>query len=139
MLDAIERTSPIILTTATGRSFKKRYFSQLWNRAMKKAGIETVLLPDTAQPLKLHFHDLRGTTVTLLSEAGCTTQQIATITGHSLKTAHQILERYLARTRGLAEQAILNFQNSPRTKFANQLQTGAAGGTKANEKDFESQ
>jgi hypothetical protein len=33
------------------------------------------------------------------------------------------LERYLARTRGLAEQAIFNFENSPRTKFANQLQT----------------
>jgi hypothetical protein len=60
---------------------------------------------------------------TLLSEAGCTPQQIATITGHSLKTVHRILERYLARTRGLAEQAIFNFENSPRTKFANQLQT----------------
>jgi len=29
----------------------------------------------------------------------------------------------VARTRGLAEQAIFNFENSPRTKFANQLQT----------------
>jgi hypothetical protein len=38
---------------------------------------------------------------------------------------HRILERYLARTRGLAEQAIFNFENSPRTKFANQLQTVA--------------
>jgi hypothetical protein len=47
----------------------------------------------------------------------------ATITGHSLKTVHRILERYRARTRGLAEQAIFNFENSPRTKFANQLQT----------------
>jgi len=51
-----------------------------------------------------------GTAVTLLSEAGCTPQQIATITGHSLKTVHLILERYLARTRGLAEQAIFNFE-----------------------------
>ena len=41
----------------------------------------------------------------------------------SLATVHRILERYLARTRGLAEQAIFNFENSPRTKFANQLQT----------------
>jgi hypothetical protein len=53
-------------------------------------------------------------------------QQIATITGHSLKTVHRILERYLARTSGLAEQAIFNFENSPRTKFANQLQTSSA-------------
>ena len=36
---------------------------------------------------------------------------------------HTILERYLARTRGLAEQAIFNFENSPRTEFANRLQT----------------
>ena len=64
--------------------------------------------------------------MTLLSESGSTPQQIATITGHSLKTVHRILERYLARTRGLAEQAIFNFENSPRTKFANQLQTGTA-------------
>jgi hypothetical protein len=53
-----------------------------------------------------------------------TPQQVASITGHSLKTVHRILERYLTRTRGLAEQAIFNFENSSRTKFANQLQTG---------------
>jgi hypothetical protein len=74
--------------------------------------------------------------VTLLSEAGCTPQQIATITGHSLKTVHRILERYLARTRGLAEQAIFNFENSPRTKFANQLQTGTpAASSKKGKRD----
>jgi len=123
MLDGMERTSPLILNTVTGRSFKKRHFSQVWNRVMRKAGLETVVLPDIDKPVKLHFHDLRGTTVTLLSEAGSTPQQVASITGHSLKTVFQILERYLARTRGLAEQAIFNFENSPRTKFANQLQT----------------
>ena len=139
MLDGMEHASPLILSTRTGRSFKKRYFSQVWNRVMRKAGLETVTLPDIAEPVKLHFHDLRGTTVTSLSEAGCTPQQIATITGHSLKTVFQILERYLARTRGLAEQAILNFENSPRTKFANQLQTTGGGGTNANEKDVENQ
>ena len=60
----------------------------------------------------------------MLSEAGSTPQQIATITGHSLKSVTVILDRYLARTRALADQAILNWENSPRTKFANQLQTG---------------
>lgn len=123
MLDGMERVSPLILVTKTGQSFKKRYFARLWGEAMEKAGLQSVLLPGSDQPAELHFHDLRGTTVTLLSEAGCTPQQIATITGHSFKTVHRILERYLARTRGLAEQAIFNFENSPRTKFANQLQT----------------
>jgi integrase len=131
MLDSMERVSPLILCTSTGRSFKKRYFSACWDRAMQEAGLETITLPGIAEPVKLHFHDLRGTTVTLLSEAGCNEQQIATITGHSLKTVHQILERYLARTKGLAEQTIENFENSPRTKFANALTTkgGIRGGS----------
>jgi integrase len=129
MLDGMERVSPLMLTTKTGQSLKKRYFARLWGEAMGKAGLKSVLLPGSDQPVELHFHDLRGTAVTLLSEAGCTPQQIATITGHSLRTVHRILERYLARTRGLAEQAIFNFENSPRTKFANQLQTVAASKT----------
>jgi integrase len=125
MLDGMSRVSPLILITKTGQSFKKRYFARLWDEAMTKAGLQSVSLSGSDKPVELHFHDLRGTAVTLLSEAGCTPQQIATITGHSLKTVHRILERYLARTRGLAEQAIFNFENSPRTKFANQLQTVA--------------
>ena len=130
MLDGMQRVSPLILTTKTGQSLKKRYFTRLWGEAMEKAGVQSVLPPGSDQPVELHFHDLRGTAVTLLSEAGCTPQQIATISGHSLKTVHRILERYLARTRGLAEQAIFNFENSPRTKFANQLQTVAGPKTK---------
>jgi len=123
MLDAMERTSPLILTTKTGQSFKKRYFARLWDETATAAGLESITLPAFDQPVRLH--DLRGTTVTLLSESGSNPQQVATITGHSLKTVHRILERYLARTLGLAEQAIFNFENSPRTKFANQLQTVA--------------
>jgi integrase len=129
MLDGMVRISPLILTTKTGRSLKKRYFARLWNEAKTKAGLQSVTLHGSDEPLELHFHDLRGTAVTLLSEAGCTPQQIATITGHSLKTVYRILERYLARTRGVAEQAIFNFENSPKTRFANQLQTVALSKT----------
>ena len=123
MLDSMPRQSPLILTTKTGQSMKKRYFARLWEEATIKAGLREVVIPGSEQTVVLHYHDLRGTAVTLLSEANCTPQQIATITGHSLKTVYRILERYLARTRGLAEQAIQNFENSPRTKFANQMQT----------------
>lgn len=123
MLDGMTRVSPLILTTKTGHSFKARYFGRVWEEATEAAELRAITLPGSAEPVALHFHDLRGTAVTLLSEAGCTPQQIATITGHSLKNVHKILERYLARTRGLAEQAIFNFENSPRTRFANQLQT----------------
>ena len=128
MLDGMERVSPLILTTKTGQSFKKRYFTRLWDGTATAAGLARIALPGFGEPVRLHFHDLRGTTVTLLSESGSNPQQIATITGHSLKTVHRILERYLARTSGLAEQAIFNWENSERTKFANQLQTGGATG-----------
>src|ERR1700731_610019 len=57
-----------------------------------------------------------------------TIQQVASVTGHSLKTVTSILEKYLARTRGLSDAAITNFENSPRTDFANQLQTTPPGG-----------
>ena len=48
------------------------YFARMWDEAMTKAGLQSVTLPGLEQPVELHFHDLRGTTVTLLSEAGCT-------------------------------------------------------------------
>ena len=91
---------------------------------MTAAGLEKVSLPHgIEEPVRLHFHDLRGTAVTILSECGCNEQQIATITGHRLGTVSRILERYLARTRGLAEQAIQNFEASPRAAFVNSLRT----------------
>jgi len=112
MLDSLPRSSLVILTTKTGRPFKKRYFIELWKRATTDAGLSD-----------LHFHDLRGTAITMLSEAGNTPQQIAAVTGHSIRTVHIIIEKYLARTRHLSDAAILNFENSERTRFANQLQT----------------
>lgn len=123
MLDGMERVSPLILTTKTGVAFKPRYFGRQWEDATKAAGLDSVMLPGFEEPVGLRFHDLRGTAVTLLSEAGSTPQQIASITGHSLKTVTKILDRYLARTRALANQAIFNWENSPRTDFANRLQT----------------
>ena len=45
---------------------------------------------DQAAPQKkanaddLHWHDLRGTLLSMLAEAGCTEIQIAAITGHSV-------------------------------------------------------
>jgi hypothetical protein len=115
----MERRSALILTTKIGQSFKKRYFAALWDEAMKAATLSQVRLPGLDTPVNLHFDDACRSSVTLLSQAGCTPQQVAAITGHSLQTVHRILERYLARTHGLAEQAIFNFKNSSRTKFAN--------------------
>jgi len=123
MLEEQARIAPPILTTKTGKAFKKRYFAAQWKKAAESAGITD-----------LHFNDLRGTAVTLLSEAGNTVQQVASVTGHSLKTVTSILEKYLARTRGLSDAAILNFENSARTEFANRLQTSAPKGKSKNDK-----
>jgi integrase len=114
MLDGLDRTTAAVLTTKTGRPWKARYFKAQWEAASKKAEIA-----------ELHFHDLRGTAITMLAEAGCTTPQIAAITGHSLKTVTAILDKYLARTRVLAGEAVILFQNAKSTRFANRLQTRA--------------
>jgi len=113
MLDALPRRSPIILTNTRGQPWTQDGFQTSEGKARKTAGLS-----------RLHFHDLRGTAITRLSEAGATAQEIATITGHSLRTVHEILDKYLARRRPLAEAAILKLENATRTKFANRLQTG---------------
>ena len=51
-LDEMPRTSPVMLTTKTGKPFKKRDFAAQWKKATEAAGITD-----------LHFNDLRGTTV----------------------------------------------------------------------------
>ena len=96
-----------MLTTKTGRPFQKRYFAAQWEATCQAAGITG-----------LHFHDLRGTTVTLLAEAGCSVPEIAAITGHSLRSAQDILDKYLKRTSALATTAIAKFENVIETNFA---------------------
>ena len=105
--DAARRRAAVMLTTKTGLPFKKRYFAEQWEYTCKAAGIDD-----------LHFHDIRGTTVTMLAQAGCTLPEIVAITGHSLRRAQDILEKYLARTSRLAESAIAKFENVIETDFA---------------------
>jgi integrase len=112
MLDSMDREAAVILATKTGRAWQKRYFAEQWDEASKAAGITD-----------LHFHDLRGTAVTMLAQAGCTVPEIASITGHSLKSVYSILEKYMSRTEALAKSAMTKFENASSTNFANRLQT----------------
>ena len=114
MLDDLPRTATHILTGADGQPWKPYTFRHVWKEVADLAGISG-----------LHFHDLRGTAVTMLAEAGCTSPEIAAITGHTLSHVESILEKYLSRTRHLAQSAISKFENAPRTEFANRLQTRA--------------
>jgi integrase len=101
VLDAAPRTSPVILTSSTGRPWKPNAFRNAWADACRKAGT-----------VGLTFHDLRGTAVTRLAEAGCTVQEVATITGHSLSDVASILDRYSARTEKLAQSAIAKLESA---------------------------
>ena len=99
VLDNSPKTCPVILTNGRGLPWRENAFRKAWGLAARKAGISG-----------LTFHDLRGTAVTRLSEAECTPQEIATITGHKLTEVENILDRYLARTDKLAIAAIAKLE-----------------------------
>lgn len=109
-LDAAPQRSTTILVNTRGRSWTEDGFRTSWGKACAKANITG-----------LTFHDLRGTAVTRLALAGCSTSQIASITGHSLKDVESILDaHYLGGRFELAESAIERLEkHEKRTKHAN--------------------
>src|SRR5262249_35716206 len=131
MLDGMERKAITILTTSTGHPWNNQtYFIRCFKRTMKKAGLNG-----------LRFHDLRGTCVTRLAEARCTIPEIVAITGHTLKSAHKIVEKYLARTATLSFNAIAKLEaaNSTRTKTVNRAVNHESAGTVINWKTLKNQ
>jgi integrase len=98
MLDGMSRRGPYILTRLDGRP----WFTERNDKALSKAWR---VHARTVGITELHFHDLRGTAVTLMNEAGVSIQQVASITDHTMQSATRILERYGAHTRLLAEAA----------------------------------
>lgn len=99
VLENTPRVSTVILTNGRNQPWQANSFRKAWGGASKKAGIDG-----------LTFHDLRGTAITRLSEADCTPQEIATITGHSLRDVAAILDRYSARTNKIASAAIAKLE-----------------------------
>lgn len=87
-----------ILRNTFGEPWTSDGFRASWGKAFDKANLAD---------FDLHFHDLRGTAVTRLALADCSTAQIASITGHSPRDVDAILEaHYLGGRFELAEQAI---------------------------------
>jgi integrase len=99
VLDGLPRTATTILATKRGTPWTHFGFQSSWRKAVAKAGLSG-----------LHFHDLRGSAVSRLAEAGCTEAEIASITGHSLKDVGRMLDHYLKRSEKLAEAAILKLE-----------------------------
>ncbi len=90
-----------ILLTERGTAWTESGFRASWRKACIAAGVESVT-----------FHDLRGTAVTRLALAGATPPEIGTVTGHSLRDVHQILDsHYLNRDPALAESAIRKLES----------------------------
>jgi integrase len=93
-------------TIEDGRAWTSGAIQKAMGDAKRKAGIKG-----------LTFHDLRGTAVTRLAEAGCTNAEIASITGHSLENVAQILAKYLGATKRLAEAAVDKLEQKRRAGF----------------------
>ncbi|WP_299364782.1 hypothetical protein [uncultured Paracoccus sp.] len=134
MLNGMDRHGPYILTRDDGRPWftegNDKELGKQWSAHMVACGLRPegyAELSKSAKAEHLRFSDLRGTAVTLLSEAGNGIPQICAVTGHTLQSATRILEKYLAMTPALSKAAILAFENSPATAFANRLQTGPQG------------
>jgi integrase len=105
MLDVTPKRSTIMLTTSDGKPWTPDGFRASWGKACKRAGITGVT-----------FHDLRGTAVTRLALVGATEAEIATITGHSLRSVRAIIDtHYLARDPALGDSAITKLER--RTNF----------------------
>jgi integrase len=115
ILDATPRRAITILTTHDGKPWKADHFRHEWRAATIAAKRDG-----------LTFNDLRGTAVTRLADAGCTHAQIASITGHSLRSVAAILDKYLARTRVQADMAIEKLERLLKRQAAKRLQNGRA-------------
>jgi integrase len=122
VLDVIPRRAVTILTTIRGLPWCENNLSNRWKDVCRRIGVHD-----------LHFHDLRGTTVTLLADCGATEPEIASITGHSLRSVHAILSSYLGRTKTQASNAVAKFSSS----WVNGLKIISATPTATGSKEIE--
>jgi integrase len=89
VLDECPRSAETILTAPKGKPWKAINFRAAFVATMREAGLGEA---------GLHFHDFRGTAITIMADAGMSEAQIAAVTGHSLKHVSEILKKYLKRT-----------------------------------------
>ena len=101
----------ILIDEATGRPYNSSTFDHVFAeiRAAAAEAMPKVAVPfDPAkrEPFTaLWFSRLRHTAVLRLAEAGCSTLEIATVTGHSPATVDKIMKHYWLPSRGQAAAA----------------------------------
>lgn len=99
-LDAVKpRKALTILTTPKGRPWGKVHFQHQWRKATLAAGLDG-----------LHFHDIRGTTCTMLAEASGTPSEIAAMLGWTVSTVNRMLDTYQAMTAALSASAVTKLE-----------------------------
>ena len=86
-LVATTRTSTRIVPFRGGTDWIYRQFNEAYREIRQSAGITSI-----------QARDLRRTAVVNMSEAGCTLQQVSTITGHSIERTQRIIDTYFVRT-----------------------------------------
>lgn len=89
----------LILSETTGRAYTADNFRHVFAKIRDDAAQKRPRLAG------LQFMTLRHTAVVRMAEAGSELPEIASVTGHSLKSVETILEHYLVRTRKLAKSA----------------------------------
>ena len=97
----------LIISEATGRAYAECNFSHLFREVVDTAarGDAELGIPATPSVAGLRFMWLRHTAVTRMAEAGCEIPEICAVSGHTLKSAAQIMEHYLVRTGRMARAA----------------------------------
>ena len=105
VLADIPRRSIYISTSSHGTPWTQDGLRTSWGR----------LLGRLTLPKRLVFHGLRKTAVVILLEAGCTTAEVAAISGRSF----DMVEHYAKQVnqKKLAAAAILKWENAERTEF----------------------
>lgn len=99
VLNAQVRRATTILTTPSGKPWGKVHFQHSWRKVTLEAGLDG-----------LHFHDLRGTTCTMLADAKCTPSEIAAVLGWTVKSVNEMLDRYQARTGAQSDSAVAKLE-----------------------------
>ncbi|NML93759.1 tyrosine-type recombinase/integrase [Novosphingobium olei] len=103
VLDAAPKKATTILATDKGKPWTVKprpiHFMHKWREVALAAGLDG-----------LHFHDLRGTTCTMLADAGCTPSEIAAVLGWTLKTVNEMLDRYQSMTATQSDSAVAKLE-----------------------------
>ncbi len=101
ILDTIPRTSVVIFTTRQGRPWGQRWLKEEITRVVRQAGLSG-----------LSYHGLRKTACGALADAGCTREEIKSITGQSDAMISYYIERTKRKRR--AQAAIAKLPGSRR-------------------------